>query len=89
MIHGDDALAECVQFGSIVCDVEDGNAMLRIPPAQVRDDGVLEVGVESRERFIEEQRAGNGDEGAGQGDTLRFATGKFGGFARCKILQSE
>src|SRR5215813_674472 len=55
-VRGDDALAESVDFGAIVRDIENRNLMRGVPGAKIRDDERLEFSIETGKRFIEENR---------------------------------
>ena len=59
-----------------VGDVEDGDAVLLLGALEELDEVRLGVFVHGGERFVEEENAGLGGEGAGEGDALFFTTGE-------------
>ncbi len=73
----DDALADGVNFFTIVGHIKNRDAVGGVPGAQVFEDGAAQGGIEAGERFVEEQDARTSDQGAGEGDALLFAAGKF------------
>lgn len=59
-------------------DVEHGDLEFVADAAQVGENFCFEFGIETTEGFVEEEQAGRGEEGAGEGHALLFATGDFG-----------
>ena len=75
----DDAVGEGVGVDGVVGD-EQADAVERGEvAAQVAADVAAGAGVEGGERFVEQQEAGLGGQGAGQGDPLGLAAGQGAG----------
>src|SRR3984957_520356 len=73
----DDALADGVNFFTIVGHIKNRNAVGVVPGAQVLENGAAQGRIEAVERLVKEQDARASDQGAGEGDALLFAAGKF------------
>ena len=72
VLEHDHALAQRIHFLAAVRDVQNGYALGCIPGAQIVQDRGFQRRVQSRQRLIEEQHAGLGDERSCQGDALPF-----------------
>jgi len=73
MIESNDPLAEGIDLGAIMRDVENRNFVSRVPSEEVLYYGVLELCVEAGERLIKEKGPRIGDECSGEGNALRFS----------------
>ena len=89
MIQSNDALAEGIDFGAIMRDVENRNFVNRVPSAEVLYYGALELLVEAGERLIKEKGPRIDDECSGEGNALRFTSRKLRRFSRFEIFQAE
>ena len=79
MFEDDDAVGEGVGVDGVVGDEEADAVEGGEVAAQVAADVAAGAGVEGGERFVEEQQARLGGEGAGQGDALGLAAGQGAG----------
>jgi len=77
-LEDEDLVAEGGDFVGGVGDVEHRDVELVAEALQVGDDGGLEFLVEAGERLVHQQQTGRGEDGAGEGDALFLAAGKFG-----------
>ena len=75
----DDAVGEGVGVDGVVGDEEADAVEGGEVAAQVAADVAAGAGVEGGERFVEQQQAGFGGQGAGQGDALGLAAGEGAG----------
>ena len=76
--HVEDAVGDLGGFG-VVGDHEDGLVEVLGGGAEHFEDGVGVLGVEVAGGFVGEDDGGSGDEGAGDGDALLFASGELVG----------
>ena len=70
-------------------DIDGGQAQPLLDLADLFADMAAQFRIEVRERLIEKQHLGFQDDGAGDGDALLLAAGKFGGQARAKALEAH
>ena len=75
----DDAVGEGVGVDGVVGDEEADAVERGEVAAQVAADVAAGAGVEGGERFVEEQQAGLGGQGAGEGDALGLPAGQGAG----------
>src|SRR5262249_33650537 len=71
-VESDDAIAKGVDFIALVSNVKDGQLANTIPGAKVVDDSGFQFGIETFERFVEENGARRGSQSSGEGDALCF-----------------
>ena len=76
-IEHNHALAQGEDFLAAVRHIKNRNSVDAIPLAQIVHDARLGRGVERRQRFVEEQHGGIGDQGSRQRDALALSAGNL------------
>ena len=77
VFEDDDTLGDGEGVAGVVGDEHGGGTAFLEDGAGFVANGVAQPGVQAAERFVEQQDAWVGGEGAGEGDALAFAAGKF------------
>src|SRR5580693_8954843 len=85
----DYAIAQGEDLSAVVGNVENRNGVGVVPGAQVFDDFRFGGGVERGQRFVEQQDARIGNQGASQGYSLALAAGYFCGLAVAQMRDAE
>ena len=88
-VHDDDAVGDGERLLLVVGDVGDGQAELLLQLADLVADAAAELGVEVRERLVEEQHLRLEDQGARDRDALLLAAGELGGEAGLEAGQAD
>jgi len=83
------ALAQSKDLFAAMRDIEDRDAVGAIPSAQVVDDGRFRRRVEARQRFVEQEQAGIGNQRARQSEPLTLAAGDLPGLAAAQVRDTE
>ena len=89
VIYDDDSLAEGIDFGAAVSDIEDWNISSVVPGAQIVDDGFFEAGVEGGEGLVKKKEAWRSGERAGERDALTLAARETGGLTPGEFFEAE
>src|SRR5579863_2126250 len=72
-----------------MCDVKNGDAMGLIPAAEVVDDLGFGRGIERGEGFVEQKKAGGGDQRPRKSNALPLSTGDLGGAALLQMIDMK
>src|SRR5262252_3897597 len=80
-IHHDDAVGHRHRFDLVVGDVYGGVLELIVQAPDLEPHLGPQIGIEVRQRFVEQEDIGLGRERAGERDALLLATGELGGIA--------
>ena len=73
----------------VVGDVHRGDAEPALELLQLDPHLRAQLGVEVRQRLVEEEHRGREDEGAGEGHPLLLAAGELGGAAAAEVAQLD
>ena len=76
-VHDGDPVGGRHRLALVVGDVDAGVAVGVVQPAHLEPHLLAQVGVEARERFVEQQRVGFDDQRAGERDALLLPAGKL------------
>ncbi len=87
--HDGHAVGEREGFFLVVSDVDGRDAQLLLEPSDLRAHLDPDLGVEVRERLVEEQDVGVEHEGAGQGHPLLLAARELAGVARLEAREVD
>jgi hypothetical protein len=85
LVHDDDAVAEGHRLDLIVRDIDDGRRQLAANARDLAPHLHSELGVEIRERFVEEKYARLPNDGAADGHTLPLPAGELPGTTLASI----
>ena len=88
-VHHDDPVGDRQRLGLVVGDVDDGEAEGLLQLADLVADPAAQLGVEVRERLVEEQHLRLEHQRPGDGDALLLAAGELGGEARLEAGEPD
>ena len=84
--HFDDAVGKSGRVFAIVRDVDRGQGERLLQARELRSQLNAKIRIETRERFVQKENAGFGNDCPGKRDTLLLAARKLVGVARRELL---
>ncbi len=89
IVHDDDAVGHRQRFLLVVGHIDGGDAEVALHRPDLLAQGHADLGIESRERLVEQQHLGLDGQRAGEGDALLLPAGELIGVAAAEIGQLD